>query len=310
MASATPLCPSNKEKDNFARLCCVLIEVGPLVLTDIFNKVCSPEDLNSVLKDETNHRKLLSLRNEGALSGSQWLKLYPKIRSSSVSSRDFDPSLQLLLLRSIFGPHLSASCQDNFPSATDTSPIAGFTRIKVLRDRIHHHATSGSVDDPTFSSYWSEITKTFLCFGGDHHLNTIKDLKVESLDEDLREEYRKQLREWMRDDAFSEDELGEGRIVKKARKGENMEGSIGISEQISGREGMCNTLVDTESLSYSGVSTMFDNFSHGSLKAKYAPENLRISFPAIKTATQCFLKLSTNVGKPVVGNPIIWNLAS
>ena len=270
MDSATPLCSSNKEKDNFARLCRLLITVGPSVLTEIFNKVCSPKDLDSILN--TNRSKLESLRKKRILSIGQWLQLYPPVKSSSFSSRDFEPSLQLLLLRSIFGLHLPASCQDNFPSATDTSPLAGFTLIKVLRDKIYRHDTSGSVDDPTFSSYWSEIEKTFLCFGGSHHLETINNLKVKFLDEDLREGYQKLFRKWMRDDASPEDKLGEVRIVKKARKEEDMEGAIDISEQISGREGLCNILVDTESLSCFSGSTMFDNFSHGSLEAKYAPE--------------------------------------
>ena len=279
MDSATPLCSSNKEKDNFARLCRLLITVGPSVLTEIFNKVCSPKDLDSILN--TNRSKLESLRKKRVLSIRQWLKLYPPVKSSSFSSRDFEPSLQLLLLRSIFGLHLPASCQDNFPSATDTSPLAGFTLIKVLRDKIYRHDTSGSVDDPTFSSYWSEIEKTFLCFGGSHHLETINNLKVKFLDEDLREGYQKLFRKWMRDDASPEDKLGEVRIVKKARREEDMEGAIDISEQISRREGLCNILVDTESLSCFSGSTMFDNFSHGSLEAKYAPETLRIFSLAI-----------------------------
>ena len=247
MDCAALSCPSNKEKNNFAMLCCFLIEIGPLVLTEMFNKVCSPEDLYSVLQDDTNYRKLESLKKKRRLSENQWSKLYPLVKSS-VSSRDFDTSLQLLLLRKIFGLKIPASGQDNVPPVTDNSPDAGFTCIKVLRDRILSHDTSGSVDDATFSSYWDEITETFRCFGGGHHLDTINDLKVEFLDEGLREEYRKQLREWMRDDASTEDKLEEGRMVKKARKEEDMEGSIDISEQISGREGLCNILVDTELL--------------------------------------------------------------
>ena len=244
MDCAALSCPSNKEKNNFAMLCCFLIEIGPLVLTEMFNKVCSPEDLYSVLQDDTNYRTLESLKKKRCLSENQWSKLYPLVKSS-VSSRDFDTSLQLLLLRNIFGLKIPASAQDNFPPVTENSPDAGFTCIKVLRDKILHHDTSGSVDDTTFSSYWSEITETFRRFGGGHYLDTINYLKVEYLEEDLRGEYRKQLREWMRDDASTEDKLEESRIVKKARKEEDMEGSIVTSEQISGREGLCNILVDT-----------------------------------------------------------------
>lgn len=242
MDSATPPFPSNKEKDNFARLCCVFVEVGPLVLTEIFNKVCSPTELDSLLKDDTIRSKLLSLRKRRVLSVSQWSKLYPVVKSSSVSSKDFDPSLQLLLLRAILGLNFPVSGQDKFPPATDTSPVAGIICMKVLRDRIHRH-TGESVADPPFSSYWSDIKEIFMRFGGCRCLDTINSLEVYFLDEDLGEDYIKQFREWLRDDASTKDKLGEGKTVKKARKEEDMEGSTDISEQISGREGLCNILL-------------------------------------------------------------------
>lgn len=280
MNSATPLCLCKKGKDNYARLCYVLIEVGTLVLTEIFNKVCSPKKLELLLKDDKIYSKLSSLRKRRVLSASQWSKLYP-VFNSSVSSRYFDSSLQLLLLRTILGLNLSVTGQENFPPETDTSPVAGITCLKVLRDRIHHHDTSGSVDDETFSSHCSDIKKIIMRFGGCWYVTTINGLEVDPLCEDLAEDYQKRLREWLRDDAFTKDKLEEGTIMKKARKEEDMEGLIDISKQISGMEGLCNILVDTESLSHSGVSTVFENFIHGSLKAKYVPETLGIFFFAI-----------------------------
>lgn len=279
MDSATPLYSSNKGKINYARLCRLLIVAGKVLLTKVFDKICPLKKLDSVLKDNKTRSKLSSLRQRGVLSVTQWLKLYPAVKSP-VSSRDFDPSLQLLLLTNILDLNVPASCQDNFPPVTNTSPVAALTDIRVLRDRILCHDSSGSVDDVTFASYLSDITNTFLRFGGD--LNTINDLKkVDFRDEDLWEHYREQLRNWMGDDASAEHKLGEGKTVKKARNEGDIEGSIDISEQISGRGGLCNILVHTESLSYSGVSTVFDNFSYGSVKAKYAPETLRIFSLAI-----------------------------
>lgn len=269
MDSATPLYSSIKGKINYARLCRLLIVVGKLLLTEVFDKICPPTKLDSVLKDNRTRSKLSILRKKRVLSVSQWLKLYPAVKSLPVSSRDFDLSLQLLLLTNILDLNVPAGCQDNFPPVTDTSPVAGFTYIKVLQDRILCHDSSGSVDDATFTSHWSDISNTFLCFGGDHYLDIMDDLeKDDFLDEDLWEDYPQQLREWMGDDASAEHKLGEGKTVKKAGKEGDMEGSIDISEQISGRGGLCNILVHTESLSFSGMSTVFDNFSYGSVKAK------------------------------------------
>lgn len=222
----------NKGKDNFARLCCAFIEVGTLVLTKISEKVCSQKELDSLLKDDTILRELTSLRKEKVLSGSQWFKLYPLRRSSSVSFRDFDPPLQLLLLRSIFGLNFTASGRDSFPPETDTSPVAGLTCLKVLRDRIHRHDAIGSVDDPTFNSYWSDMKIIFVRFGGRCCLDTIRYLEVYCLEEDLGEEYRKQLREWMREDVSTEDKLGEGKTVTWKWTWRVL---INISEQRKGR---------------------------------------------------------------------------
>ena len=45
MASATPLHPSVKESLNYAQLCCLLVEVGSLVLREIFDRLCPPGNL-------------------------------------------------------------------------------------------------------------------------------------------------------------------------------------------------------------------------------------------------------------------------
>ncbi|CAH3157826.1 unnamed protein product, partial [Pocillopora meandrina] len=51
MDSATPLYSSNKGKINYARLCRLLIVAGKLLLTEVFDKICPPTKLDSVLKD-------------------------------------------------------------------------------------------------------------------------------------------------------------------------------------------------------------------------------------------------------------------
>ena len=108
MASATPSNPSTKGTSNYAQLCRLLVEVGPHVLREIFDRVCPPENLQAVLTNPTNRAKLQTLRKKRVLSTSQWEKLYSVVKSS-VSSRNFDSSLLLLLLRNIFGVVLSIS---------------------------------------------------------------------------------------------------------------------------------------------------------------------------------------------------------
>ena len=72
----------------------------------------------------------------------------------------------------------------------------------------------------------------FVRFGGRCCLDTIRYLEVYCLEEDLGEEYRKQLREWMRDDVSTEDKLGEGKTVTWKWTWRVL---INISEQRKGR---------------------------------------------------------------------------
>ena len=239
MASATPLHPSTKEASNYAQLCRLLVKVGSLVLRDIFDRVCPSENLYAVLTNPTNHAKLKTLQKKRVLSTSQWEKLYPASKSS-VSSKDFDTSLLLILLKNIWGLTLPASDGNNLPSGSDTSPEAGITRIKFFRDRVFSHAANASVDDPTFSLYWNNIKDTFVRIGGTCYEKVIDDSALHCMDADLEEHYQELLREWLKDDDCVTDKLHEDKIVKKARKGGDMEDSSDISEQNSWERGVCN----------------------------------------------------------------------
>ncbi|CAH3150114.1 unnamed protein product [Pocillopora meandrina] len=232
MASATPSQPSTKETSNYAQLCRLLVEVGSLMLREIFDRVCPPENLHAVLTNPTNHAKLQTLRKKRVLSTFQWGKLYP-VSKTSVSSGNFDTSLLLFLLRNIFGLNFPASGRNNLPPGSDTSPEADITRIKFFRDRVFRYAANASVDDPTFSLYWNNIKDTFLRIGGTCYEEVIDDPTLHCMDADLEEHYQELLREWLKDDDHITDKVHGDKIVKKARKGGDMEDSLDISEQNS-----------------------------------------------------------------------------
>ena len=242
MASATPLHPSTKETSNYARLCYLLVDVGSCVLREIFDRICPPGNLHTVLNDPKNHAKLQTLRKKRVLTTSQWHKLYPVIKSP-VSSGNFDTPLLLFLLRNIWGLTLPASGQDDLPLVTDTTPAADITRIKILRDRVYSHVTSGSVDDPTFSCYWNDIKDTFQRIVGARHQDVINDLKTGFMDADTEEEYQELFKEWLKDEDCTTEKSHEDEMVKKARNEDDLEGSIEIYEQNSGKEGLCDLLL-------------------------------------------------------------------
>ena len=243
MASATSLHPSTKETSNYAQLCRLLVEVGSLVLREIFDRVCPPENLHAVLTNPTNHAKLQTLQKKRVLSTFQWRKLYP-VSKTSVSSGNFDTSLLLFLLRNIFGLNFPASGWNNLPPGSDTSPEADINRIKFFRDRVFSHAANASVDDPTFSLYWNSIKDTFLHIGGTCYEEVIDDPTLHGMDADLEAHYQELLREWLKDDDCITDKLHEDKIVIKAREGGDTGDSFDISEKNSWERGVCNFLLN------------------------------------------------------------------
>ena len=242
MASVTSSYHCTKETSNYAKLCRLLVEGGSNVLREIFDRVCPPENLHAALTNPTNHAKLQTLRNKRALSTSQWRKLYPVIKIP-VSSRNFDSSLLLFLLRNIFGLTLPASGHNNLPPGSDTSPEANITRIKFFRDRVFSYATGASVDDAIFCLYWNKIKDTFLRIGGTRYGEFLDDPTFHCMDADLEEHYRELLREWLKDDYFITDKLHEDKIVKKAREGGDAEECFEVSEKNSWERGVCNFLL-------------------------------------------------------------------
>ena len=245
MASATSLHPSTKETSNYAQLCCLLVKVGSLLLREIFDRVCPPENLYAVLTNPTNRAKLQTLRKKRILSNSQWVKLYPAVKSS-VSSKDFETSLLLFLLNNIYGLTLPASGWNNLPPGSDTSPEADINRIKFFRDRVFSHAANASVDDPTFSLYWNSIKDTFLHIGGTCYEEVIDDPTLHCMDADLEEHYQELLREWLKDDDCITDKLHEDKIVIKTREGGDREDSFDISEQNLWERGVCYSFFKPE----------------------------------------------------------------
>ncbi|CAH3145913.1 unnamed protein product [Pocillopora meandrina] len=292
MASATPLHPSTKETSNYARLCHLLVDVGSCVLREIFDRICPPGNLHTVLSDPKNHAKLQTLRKKRVLSTSQWRKLYPTFKSS-VCSRDFDTSLLVFLLRNIWGLTLPASGQDDLPLATDTSPAADITRIKILRDRVYSHVTSGSVDDPTFSSYWNDIRDTFQCIGGARYRDVINDLEIDCMDADSEKDYQELFKEWLKDEDCITDKSHEDEMVKKARREDDLESSIEIYEQNSGNEGLCDILLLILSFN---LSLLWETTSAQNSNA--SPPELNVTLPLMSDLPKTSFAWS-NVELPV-----------
>ena len=206
MAGTSASFSSTKETTNYARLCRLLVDVGSQVLRETFDKIHPPAGLHNVLMK--CHSALQSLQKKRVLNATQWGKLYPAIRSS-VSSKNFDITLLMVLLRNICGLTPPVTGWDALPPVTDTSVEADIARVKYFRNTVYGHADQASVDDAAFSAYWQDIRDALVRLGGASYGVAIDDLKTECMDPEIEDHYEELLKQWKKDDDNIKDILQE-----------------------------------------------------------------------------------------------------
>ena len=209
MASAVaPSFRSTKETTNYARLCRLLVDVSAHILRETFDKKRPTGDLHTVLSSPRVHAALQSLRKKRILSPLQWGKLYPAIKSA-VSSKNFDITLLMVLLRNICGLVRPATGWDTLPPETDTTLEADIVRIKYYRNTVYGHASEASVDDVTFKQYWQDIQDALVRLGGAGYQSAIDNLKNECMDTDIEEHYKELLKQCIMDEVSIKERLDE-----------------------------------------------------------------------------------------------------
>ena len=199
---------STKETTNYARLCRLLVDVSAHILRETFEKRRPTGDLRTVLSSPPVHAVLNSLRMKRILTPVHWGKLYPAIKST-VSSKNFDFTLLMILLRNICGLVRPATGWDVLPPATDVTLEADIVRIRCYRNTVYGHASEASVDDPTFNQYWKDIQDALVRLGGAGYQSAIDDLKKECMDPDFEEHYKELLKQWVVDEVSIKERLDE-----------------------------------------------------------------------------------------------------
>jgi len=206
MASETPTVSSSKKTTNYARLCRLLVDVGTQALRDTLDAIHAPTNLQSVLA--ANKPTLQGLRSRRIINATQWGRLFPLI-PSSVSSKTFDTTLLMVLLRNVCGLPSPIAGWDTFPSATDLTREADIARVKNFRNTVYAHAEQASVDDTTFNAFWQDIRDTLIRLGGVKYRAAIASLETECMDPETEDHYKQLLSEWKKDEENIKDELKE-----------------------------------------------------------------------------------------------------
>lgn len=196
---AVPTVTSTKETTNYARLCRLIIDVGTEALRNKFDTIHSPAVLSSVL---ASNRKILHvLGKKKVLNLKQLSLLYPSA-PALVSSKQFDITLLMVLLRNIcsLSPPTTTGSWDKLPPVTDISPEADMVRIKYYRNTMYGHAEQASVDDVTFNNQWTDIRDALVRLGGPSYGAAIDKLKTEGMDPVVEEQYKGLLKQLKEDD--------------------------------------------------------------------------------------------------------------
>ncbi|XP_068735726.1 protein NLRC3-like isoform X2 [Montipora capricornis] len=195
-------------KTKYTLLCCLLVRLGSQVLRDVFDRIMPPQNLSSDLKREPVHSKIQSLRREGILNSGQWSKLY-SVKPSSVSSTGFDPSLLIVLLRTICNLSPPSSGWDLLPHSLDTSCESDIVRLKYCVNALSAHAEEASVSDATFCKYREQIQNTLVRLGGAKYEDAICELEKQEMDPWDEEHFKELLKQWKDGDDRIKDKLNE-----------------------------------------------------------------------------------------------------
>ncbi len=189
-------------------MCQLLVTVGSRVLRETLDSIVPPKNLQKHLKGYRVHATLQSLRKQGILNSKQWAQLYPA-HASSVSSKDFDPTLLMVLLRTVCELNPPTAGWDAPPLAADTSREADIARVRFFMNTVFGHADKASFSDAVFMYYWENIREILVRIGeagcGDA-MNEIKNQKIDPLTE---EHYKELFKQWMKNEDCIKDKMND-----------------------------------------------------------------------------------------------------
>ena len=147
---------------NFQRVSQLLITGGTTLLREVFDQICPPSALPTILKNPATENKLKAAK----LTKAQWDCLYP---SPGVygKSADFDVTLLFRLLRTICNLIPPTTGWDVLPVSTDHSLEADLARIKYYQNSVYGHVNQNmEIKDDEFLTLWHEISEAIVRIAG------------------------------------------------------------------------------------------------------------------------------------------------
>lgn len=182
--------------------------MGSGALREAFDRIIPPQNLQKHLKGYQVHDTLQSLRKQRILTSKHWGQLYPDL-ASSVSSKDFDPTLLMVLLRTVCELTPPTAGWDAPPHAADTSREADIARVRYFMNTVLDHADKARVSDAVFVNYWENIRGTLVRLGGAGYGDTVDKIMNQKMDPVTEEHYKELLKQWKKNEDCIKDKMNE-----------------------------------------------------------------------------------------------------
>ena len=153
---------STSGKENFLRLTRLLISGGTSLLREMFDSICPPSNLPTILSNPVTKNQLKAAK----LTMPQWHCLCPSPGVYGMSV-DFDVTLLFRLLRTICNLTPPSTGWDALPLSADHSLTADLARIKYYRNSLYGHVSQGmAIRDSEFLTLWQEISEALVRIAG------------------------------------------------------------------------------------------------------------------------------------------------
>ncbi|CAG2192752.1 unnamed protein product [Mytilus edulis] len=184
-----------EEEGNFTKFFLLNFKVSPDIARRFFDGVFPPTYLAQSINSRMN--AIIKLKNQKrinqaqlellmAIPGTVWPNYLPPmpVGTTATSSKDFDLTLIICLLRNIGGLFAPSNGWDQLPHPSDILPGAHLATMKWYRNKLAHTAVT-SMDKHEFTDKWNRVEKALTSLNNGQRPHEVSDILSLDLDGEL-----------------------------------------------------------------------------------------------------------------------------
>ncbi|CAG2234572.1 unnamed protein product [Mytilus edulis] len=175
-----------EEERNFARFFLVNFKVSPDIARRFFDGIFPPTHLAQFIN--SSMRAIINLNKSKRINAAQleilrripgtvWPSYLPPMPAviKATSSKDFDLTMMICLLRNLGGLLTPSNGWDQLPHPSDTSPGAALATLKWYRNQLAH-TTLTSMDNNEFTDKWTQVEKALTSLNNGQKPHEVTDI--------------------------------------------------------------------------------------------------------------------------------------